>query len=53
MEPRLTVRIDFAGGRRVGPGMVRLLELIDETCPISGAAAPWPWPTGRLLLVDS
>jgi molybdenum-dependent DNA-binding transcriptional regulator ModE len=26
MDARLTIRIDFAGGRRVGPGKIRLLE---------------------------
>jgi molybdate transport system regulatory protein len=34
---RLTIRIDFPGGRRVGPGKIRLLELIDETGSISAA----------------
>jgi molybdate transport system regulatory protein len=36
--PRLTIRIDFDGGRRVGQGKVRLLELIDEHGSISSAA---------------
>jgi hypothetical protein len=37
MAARLTIRIDFPGNRRVGPGRVRLLELIDETGSISAA----------------
>src|SRR4051812_41469387 len=36
--PRLTIRIDFDGARRVGQGKVRLLELIEEHGSISSAA---------------
>ena len=36
---RLTLRIDFASGAALGPGKVRLLELIDETGSIRKAAA--------------
>jgi molybdate transport system regulatory protein len=35
---RLKLRIDFEDGRALGPGKVRLLELIDETGSISAAA---------------
>jgi molybdate transport system regulatory protein len=35
---RLTIRIDFAGGAALGPGKVRLLELIGETGSIRKAA---------------
>lgn len=34
---RLTLRIDFDEGRALGPGKVRLLELIGETGSISAA----------------
>jgi molybdate transport system regulatory protein len=37
MGARLTIRIDFPGRRRVGPGKIRLLELIEETGSISAA----------------
>ncbi len=37
MPARLSIRIDFPGGRRVGPGKVRLLELIEQTGSISAA----------------
>jgi molybdate transport system regulatory protein len=37
MAARVTIRIDFPGGRRVGPGKIRLLELIGETGSISAA----------------
>jgi molybdate transport system regulatory protein len=35
---RLTIRIDFDEGRRIGQGKVRLLELIEEHGSISSAA---------------
>ena len=54
METRVTVRIDFAGGRRVGPGKIRLLELIDETGSISAAGRAMAMSYRRAwLLVDS
>lgn len=34
---RLTLRIDFDHGRAVGPGKIRLLELVNETGSISAA----------------
>ena len=37
MAAEISVRIDFPGGRRVGPGKVRLLELIAQTGSISAA----------------
>ncbi len=54
MDARLTIRIDFAGGRRVGPGKVRLLELIDETGSISAAGRAMAMSYRRAwLLVES
>ena len=35
---RLKLRIDFEDGRALGPGKVRLLELVGETGSISAAA---------------
>ncbi|MDG5497637.1 LysR family transcriptional regulator [Niveispirillum sp. BGYR6] len=37
MPIRLTLRLDFANGHRLGPGKVRLLEAIDEHGSISAA----------------
>ena len=34
---RLTLRIDFDAGRQIGPGKIRLLELIDSSGSISAA----------------
>ncbi|MCQ4159684.1 LysR family transcriptional regulator [Roseomonas sp. GC11] len=34
---RLSIRLDLAGGLRIGPGKVRLLEEIGRTGSISGA----------------
>jgi molybdate transport system regulatory protein len=36
--PKATLRISFAPDRRLGPGKIRLLELIGETGSISAAA---------------
>ncbi|HEY0302049.1 MAG TPA: LysR family transcriptional regulator [Rhizomicrobium sp.] len=36
---RLTIRIDFGNGSALGPGKVRLLELVEETGSIRKAAA--------------
>jgi molybdate transport system regulatory protein len=36
---RLTIRIDFDNGAQLGPGKVRLLELVGETGSIRKAAA--------------
>jgi molybdate transport system regulatory protein len=36
--PRVSFRIEFGPGRRLGPGKVRLLELIAETGSIAAAA---------------
>lgn len=36
---RLTIRIDFANGSSIGPGKIRLLELVEETGSIRKAAA--------------
>jgi hypothetical protein len=35
--PRLTLRIDFDAGRAVGPGKIKLMELIDKHGSISEA----------------
>jgi molybdate transport system regulatory protein len=35
---RLTIRVDFEPGHALGPGKVRLLEQIEETGSIRGAA---------------
>jgi molybdate transport system regulatory protein len=54
LNARLSIRIDFAGGRRVGPGKVRLLELIDQTGSISAAGRAMAMSYRRAwLLVDS
>jgi molybdate transport system regulatory protein len=37
MSTRLTIRFDFDGGRRLGPGKVALLEAIGTTGSISAA----------------
>jgi len=37
MATRLTIRLDFDAGRRLGPGKIALLEAIDETGSISAA----------------
>ena len=37
-KPSLHLRLDFGDERSLGPGKVRLLELIDETGSISAAA---------------
>jgi len=36
---RLSIRIDFAPGERLGPGKVRLLEEVDRTGSIRSAAS--------------
>ena len=36
---RLTIRVDFANGAALGPGKIRLLELVAETGSIRKAAA--------------
>ena len=51
---RLTLRIDFDGTRALGPGKVRLLELIGETGSISGAGRAMNMSYRRAwLLVDA
>ena len=37
MATRLTIRLDFATGRRLGAGKVSLLEAIEQTGSISAA----------------
>ncbi len=43
MSTRLTIRLDFELGRRLGAGKVALLESIDKTGSIS-AASPFTLP---------
>ena len=50
---RLTVRVDFGGGRALGPGKIRLLEAIGRTGSISKAARSLAMSYRRAwLLVD-
>jgi molybdate transport system regulatory protein len=52
--PRLTLRIDFDGGRAIGPGKIRLLELIDALGSISAAGRQMGMSYRRAwLLVDA
>ena len=52
--PRLTMRIDFDAGRAVGPGKIRLLEMIDMHGSISEAGRQMGMSYRRAwLLVDS
>ena len=52
--PRLTVRIDFDEHRAIGPGKIKLLELIDALGSISGAGRRMGMSYRRAwLLVDS
>ena len=51
---RLTLRIDFDEGRALGPGKVRLLELVGETGSISAAGRAMGMSYRRAwLLVDA
>jgi molybdate transport system regulatory protein len=52
--PRLTLRIDFDEHRAIGPGKIKLLELIDTLGSISGAGRRMGMSYRRAwLLVDS
>jgi molybdate transport system regulatory protein len=52
--PRLTLRIDFDQGRAIGPGKIKLLELIDAHGSISEAGRQMQMSYRRAwLLVDS
>jgi molybdate transport system regulatory protein len=52
--PRLTLRIDFDEDRAIGPGKIRLLELIDAFGSISAAGRQMNMSYRRAwLLVDS
>jgi molybdate transport system regulatory protein len=54
MAARLSIRIDLPGGRRVGPGKIQLLELIEETGSISAAGRAMAMSYRRAwLLVES
>jgi molybdate transport system regulatory protein len=51
---RLSIRIDLDGGLRIGPGKIRLLELIDATGSISAAGRAMAMSYRRAwLLVES
>jgi molybdate transport system regulatory protein len=51
---RLTLRIDFDGDRAIGPGKIRLLELIDSSGSISAAGRQMGMSYRRAwLLVDA
>ncbi len=53
MATRLTIRLDFDGGRRLGAGKVALLELIEATGSISAAGRAHKMSYRRAwLLVD-
>jgi molybdate transport system regulatory protein len=53
-SPRITVRVDFGDAVRLGPGKVRLLELVHETGSISAAGRAMEMSYRRAwLLVDS
>jgi molybdate transport system regulatory protein len=53
MPTRLTVRLDFDAGRRLGAGKVALLEAIDKTGSISAAGRAHSMSYRRAwLLVD-
>jgi molybdate transport system regulatory protein len=52
--PRLTLRIDFDEGRAIGPGKIKLLELIDALGSISAAGRRMGMSYRRAwMLVDS
>jgi molybdate transport system regulatory protein len=52
--PRLTLRIDFDGERAIGPGKIKLLELIDALGSISAAGRRMGMSYRRAwLLVDA
>jgi len=52
--PALTLRIDFRGGRAIGPGKIELMELIDKHGSISEAGRQMGMSYRRAwLLVDS
>ncbi len=52
--PRLTLRIDFDQGRAIGPGKIKLLELIDSLGSIAAAGRRMGMSYRRAwLLVDS
>jgi molybdate transport system regulatory protein len=51
---RLSIRIDLDGGLRIGPGKIRLLELIEATGSISAAGRAMAMSYRRAwLLVES
>lgn len=52
--PRLTLRIDFDQDRAIGPGKIKLLELIDSLGSIAAAGRQMGMSYRRAwLLVDS
>jgi molybdate transport system regulatory protein len=54
MQARLTLRVEFADDTRIGPGKIRLLELVRETGSIAAAGRAMHMSYRRAwLLVDS
>lgn len=54
MTPRLMLRLDFGPESRIGPGKIRLLELVRETGSISAAGRAMEMSYRRAwLLIDS
>lgn len=54
MAPRLSLRVDFDNGERLGPGKVALLEAIQETGSISAAGRSFGMAYSRAWqLVDT
>lgn len=49
--PRLTIRLDFDAGRRLGPGKIALLEAIARTGSISGAGRQFSMSYRRAWLL--
>jgi molybdate transport system regulatory protein len=51
--PSLHLRVDFGGERSLGPGKVRLLELVEETGSISAAGRTLKMSFGQAwMLID-
>ena len=52
-SPRILIKVDFGDGLKLGPGKVRLLELVGETGSISAAARQMEMSYRRAwLLID-
>ncbi len=54
MQPKLTLRLEFGNDTRIGPGKIRLLELVGETGSIAAAGRAMGMSYRRAwMLVDS